>query len=495
MLNTLLLVMASLAPVPFTEDVKGLPEAKAPELVELKDGASYTLTAAPVKQRLAGRWVRRLAYNGSVPGPTLKVPQGATVRVTLKNAIEVDTTLHPHGLRVDNKNDGIPGISQPPIEPGGTHDYALQFPDPGMFWYHPHIREDYTQDAGLYGNFWVVPKDPTYYAAVHREIPLVIDDALLKDPKPNFKDRTTHTLMGRYGDVLLVNGIDTFEMPATTGEVIRFFITNTANTRTFALTVAGVKLKLVGGDNGNYERETWVEQLTIAPSERYVVEMQMPKPGRYDIVNDKPDGKMVAGTIVVNDGKLPPLASPFEPLRSPTPAAKDLATARANLDAPVAHTVRLSLTMDHKALPMKHMQVTGKNPAPIEWNDEMAETNAKSDGNSVSWKMIDEQTKKENMGIDWKLKLGQLVKIRIINDKGSMHPMQHPIHFHGQRFVIASVDGKQNDNLVWKDSALVRSGETMDILLEASRVGNWMAHCHIAEHLSAGMMLGFSVVP
>ena len=76
-----------------------------------------------------------------------------------------------------------------------------------------------------------------------------------------------------------------------------------------------------------------------------------------------------------------------------------------------------------------------------------------------------------------------------------MHPMQHPIHFHGQRFVIASVDGKKSDNLVWKDSALVKSGETMDILLEASRVGDWMAHCHIAEHLSAGMMLGFSVVP
>lgn len=478
----------------FSDDTSNLPEAKPSQVVELADGASYMLVASPVKQKIAGKWLRRLAYNGSVPGPVLHVTQGATIRLTLKNETDLETTLHPHGLRIDDRNDGVVGVGQPPIKPGASHEYKLSFPDPGMFWYHPHIREDYTQDAGMYGNFWVKPKDPEYYNEVHRELPLVIDDALIRNPKPYFRDRTTHTLMGRYGDVLLVNGIDTFELAATEGEVLRLFITNTANTRTFSFAIQGMRLKVVGSDNGRFEREFFADRLTIAPSERYVVEVRMPKPGRYEIVNDAPNAKATAGALVVSSGKAPALKGDFGVLRAGSYAGDGLAGARAKLNAQVTHTVRLSLSMDHAALPMSHGAHAPKTREKIEWTDEMAEINAKSDNRTVTWKMVDDKTKKENMGISWTIKKGDLVKIRIVNDGSSMHPMQHPIHFHGQRFVVAAVDGKANDNLAWKDSVLVGTGETLDILLEASRVGNWMAHCHIAEHLSAGMMLGFKVV-
>ena len=129
----------------------------------------------------------------------------------------------------------------------------------------------------------------------------------------------------------------------------------------------------------------------------------------------------------------------------------------------------------------------------IEWTDEMAAMNRASTDKTIVWQLIDTQTKATNMDINWQFKRGAFVKIRIYNDPKSAHPMQHPIHFHGQRFVVATVNGKRNRNLVWKDSALVRPGDTVDIVLEASNPGSWMAHCHISEHLHAGMMMGFNV--
>ena len=123
----------------------------------------------------------------------------------------------------------------------------------------------------------------------------------------------------------------------------------------------------------------------------------------------------------------------------------------------------------------------------------MTAMNRASNDKTIVWQLIDTQTNSTNMDIDWQFKRGDFVKIRIYNDPKSAHPMQHPIHFHGQRFVVAAVNGKKSSNLVWKDSAIVRPGDTVDIVLEASNPGKWMAHCHISEHLHAGMMMRFNV--
>ena len=130
----------------------------------------------------------------------------------------------------------------------------------------------------------------------------------------------------------------------------------------------------------------------------------------------------------------------------------------------------------------------------IEWEDtDMQMMNEMSNAEMVKWRIIDQDTGKKDMDIDWTFKKGEPVKIRIFNDPKSMHPMQHPIHFHGQRFLVVSRDGVPQTNLVWKDTVLVKAGETVDIVLDTSNPGTWMAHCHIAEHLEAGMMLKYSV--
>lgn len=129
----------------------------------------------------------------------------------------------------------------------------------------------------------------------------------------------------------------------------------------------------------------------------------------------------------------------------------------------------------------------------LEWEDTMGTENTDSDSDSVTWTITDTDANRSNADIDWTFRKGDLVKIHISNNLHTMHPMQHPFHIHGQRFVVLNEDGQRNDNLVWKDTVLVPAGHTVDILVDMSNPGDWMAHCHIAEHLRSGMMFGFEV--
>ena len=133
-------------------------------------------------------------------------------------------------------------------------------------------------------------------------------------------------------------------------------------------------------------------------------------------------------------------------------------------------------------------------PDGLEWEDLMPEINRASDSCNMTWKLVDRDTGNENGHIDWAFQVGDRVKIRLENGMDQDHPMHHPFHIHGAgRFLVLARDGQPDDNLVWKDTVLVRSGETVDILLDVTNPGLWMAHCHIAEHNQAGMMFSFPV--
>jgi FtsP/CotA-like multicopper oxidase with cupredoxin domain len=130
----------------------------------------------------------------------------------------------------------------------------------------------------------------------------------------------------------------------------------------------------------------------------------------------------------------------------------------------------------------------------IEWEDDMVEVNRVTTPANMRWKLVDRDTGAENAAIDWHFRVGERVKIRLLNEMAGDHPMHHPFHVHGAgRFLILSRDGTPDPNLVWKDTVLVRTGETVDILLDLTNVGRWMAHCHIAEHHESGMMFSFEV--
>src|SRR5215218_8274962 len=158
----------------FTTDTAGLPEASSPSVVRLQDGDGFDLDIRPVRKKIGDAEVRMLGYNGSIPGPTLRVDQGSQITVNVTNDGDIDATVHWHGLRLENRFDGVPHETQKPIPIGGSFTYRIRFPDEGVYWYHPHIREDYAIDMGLYGNIVVEPTDPAYWPPCDRDVVLTI---------------------------------------------------------------------------------------------------------------------------------------------------------------------------------------------------------------------------------------------------------------------------------------------------------------------------------
>ena len=116
----------------FTTETAGLPEASSPSVARLRDGDSFDLRIHPVRKRIGDAEVRMLGYNGSIPGPTLHVDQGSEITAIVTNDRDVEATVHWHGLRLENRYDGVPEETQALIPPGGTFAYRLRFPDPGL---------------------------------------------------------------------------------------------------------------------------------------------------------------------------------------------------------------------------------------------------------------------------------------------------------------------------------------------------------------------------
>src|SRR5215216_8112613 len=204
-------------------ETTGLAEAAGTEVIDVADGDTVQLRIAPVAKQVADTTVRMLAYNGSVPGPTLRVREGSEIAVEVVNEGDLEATVHWHGLRLENRYDGT-HETQAPIPVGARFTSTVIFPDPGVYWYHPHIREDYGQELGLYGNILVDSPDPDYWAPAHRELALTLDDVLIEDGQiaAFSPDETTYAAMGRFGNVLLVAGEPELALTAQAGEVVRF---------------------------------------------------------------------------------------------------------------------------------------------------------------------------------------------------------------------------------------------------------------------------------
>jgi FtsP/CotA-like multicopper oxidase with cupredoxin domain len=370
--------------------------------------------------------------------------------------------------------------------------------------------------------------------------------------------------------------------------VVRLWLTNTANTRVFNLTLPGARMKLVGGDSGRVEHEEFVEGVVLAPSERAVVDVLVDQPGQLRLEHRTPERAYQLATLTVAEERATPsLAGQFEVLRH----APELAAERQQLDAwlaaPPDKVLALVAQMDDPAAmpagagpvtyacPMHpevvsdqpgrcpkcgmkllatqapaatsyacpmHPEVTSQEPgrcpkcgmkllaavpggqataghapdamdhdaghgAPdhhdlghgadaggIEWEDDMVEVNRLTTTATMHWKFIDRTSGADSPAIDWRFTVGDRVKIRLVNEMDSDHPMHHPFHLHGAgRFLVLARDGVPEPNLVWKDTVLVRTGQTVDILFDVTNPGLWMAHCHIAEHMQSGMMFSFNV--
>jgi FtsP/CotA-like multicopper oxidase with cupredoxin domain len=493
--------------VPATNDA--IPLARPRELLRLADGNSVALTAAPVRRVLFGRTVTMLGFNGQYPGPLIQVGEGSTIVVQFTNQTDFPTAVHWHGVRLDNRFDGVPHVTQDLVPPGGSFEYRVHFRDAGIYWYHPHHREDVLQDLGLYGNLLVRSRDPSFFAPANREEVLMLDDLLVGDGGlvGHGLEAPTHALMGRFGNVLLVNGEPRWDTGVRRGEVVRLFLTNVSSTRVFNLSFQGaaVRMKVVASDLSRFAQEAWIENITIAPAERFVVDVRFDEPGDVSLVNRVRaidhifarffDETQVLGVVRVSpDRARPDNAGTFGRLRRNPDVVADVDRHRAQLRRPVDHELTVTLETGELPFPLRPlMNFESVYRHPVEWSGTMPEMDWVATGRATRWILRDRATGRENMDIQWRFRVGEVIKLRLVNDRSALHAMQHPIHIHGQRFLVASVNGVPNDHFVWKDTVLVPTGFVTEILLELSNPGKWMLHCHVAEHIETGMRMVFDV--
>lgn len=476
----------------------GTPDVRPMQLVSLQDGDTLDLTAEVVLRTIGGRRYPMFGFNGQHPGPLLRVGRGSEVTVRFTNRLPLPSTVHWHGLRLDAPFDGVPHLTQEPVEPGATFLYRLRFPDGGIYWYHPHVRDDIQQDLGLYGNILVQPASAAWPKA--REAFLLLDDLLLGEEGlvPYGRDTATHAAMGRMGNLLLVNGEPRWRLTARQGERIRLFLTNAAGARTWNLSFSDTtRMELAGGDIGGYAEPVPVDHIVLAPAERQVVDVAFPRPGRYLLINrvralDHVNGRFFSQVDTLGVVQVYPETRLISthPIRWRDSAlARELAAFVAR--APEAEARTLELGVSFAGLPFvaeRLMRLDSIYFMPVEWAGTMPGMNWATTAAQARWRLRDLATGRDNHDIHWRFRRGSLLRLTLVGARDVLHAMQHPIHLHGQRFLVLAVGGIPNHHLVWKDTVLVPAGGTVELLVDLANPGPWMLHCHIAEHLGAGMM-------
>jgi FtsP/CotA-like multicopper oxidase with cupredoxin domain len=346
--------------------------------------------------------------------------------------------------------------------------------------------------------------------------------------------------MGRFGNVMLTDGETEYRAEARVGEVVRLHLVNTANTRIFNFGVSNARMKLVGGDSGRVEREELIDAVLLSPSERAIVDVLFDQPGEAHLENRTPDRTYDLGRFTVSGEARGEAAVAFGELRTDPELSAERDHIRADLDREpdkvLAFVSQMPIlygggeaTATSYVCPM-HPEITASEAATcpkcgmklvpadaltgagedahaahdhahdhadgLEWEDLMPEINRQTNTSNMIWQLVDRETGAENAAITWAFRVGDRVKIRLSNEMDQDHPMHHPFHIHGAgRFLVLARDGEPEANLVWKDTVLLRAGQTIDILLDVTNPGLWMAHCHIAEHAESGMMFSFDVAP
>ena len=386
-------------------------------------------------------------YEGSVPGPFIDAKVGDRVIVKFKNSLPEATTIHWHGIRLPATMDGTMAM-QNPIPPGGTFRYEYVFKDPGLYWYHPHMRSDIQVQKGLHGAIRVRgPNDPV----VDQERVLMLDDVRLKadGTLAEYLDDTAK-MMGREGNTLLVNGITDATIPMRAGASIRLRLVNVANGRFFNLRLPGHTWRVIGTDGGLLAKPYDTEKLLIAPGERYDVMLiaNGAPSSAIDLMNDAYDRGH-------DSGNRPSMT---------------VAHVRFTDEAPLADRKLPDAFPGVVALPAASRSV------PIVLNEGQRNNELVFTVNDAIYPDVP-PIMVENGGL------------RVLDVKNDSE-MDHPFHLHGFFFQILEKNGVAQvlESSGNKDTVILPAKSAMKLVSRFDEPGHWMYHCHILEHAEGGMM-------
>ncbi len=403
-------------------------------------------------------------YNGRVPGPEIRIRQGQPARIIVENQLSEETTVHWHGIRLPIAMDGVPGISQPPIKPGESFTYEFTPPDAGTFWYHPHADGLQQLGRGMAGALVVEAAEPV---AVDRDVLWMLADwRLTSDAQiaPGFGSGMDAAMSGRVGNTVTINGIVSERESVRAGERIRLRLVNGALARIMRLRFEGHRPVIVAIDGQPCEpHEPGDGRLLIGPAMRVdvVIDMQGEPGKRYKVFDDFYDGLSYWLTELAYDDKPPlrehPLNTPVSLPRNPVPEP-ELATAERH------ELVLQGGMMSGSGMGMGMMMGRG-----AAWAiNGMSMT---GDGHAGMPPLLT-------------LRRGRSTLLTLRNDTAWWHPM----HLHGHSFRVLSRNGAAVPHHEWGDTVLVPPKEKVEVAFVADNPGDWMLHCHVADHQAAGLM-------
>lgn len=465
-----------------------------PSYVKADTGTRYRLTAERATATLLEDPAVKTdvwAYDRLVPGPLLRARKGEEIVIEFINLLDQPTTIHWHGIRIDNAMDGVAGMTQPAIMPGESFTYRFTPPDAGTYWYHPHNRSWEQLARGLYGTLIVDgDSDPEDF---DRDYPIVADDWRIDDQglidEASFGNLGDWAHAGRLGNELTLNGKAYERLEVGDGERIRLRLVNTANARIMRFALSGQKPLLIALDGQSVPpAEIEDEGIVIAPAQRadLLVDIRGEPGDEIEIIETSSGNRLVAGYLVVSNSKTLSNSAPerqsFTGLKpNSLPAIENEALDRGGRYDLVmsggamrflASGIYKGEEMDGRTLAQTHQQL---------WTF-----------NGIAG-MADEPL--------FKAQEGEAVRIRLINE--TLWP--HAIHLHGHHFRILSRSGLDSagnsvvsdlghESQAFRDTVLLARNETVEIALVADNPGKWMLHCHMLEHQASGMGTWFEVV-
>ena len=383
------------------------------------------------------------------------------------NELPQPSTVHWHGIRLENAMDGAPEVTQAVVPPGGEFVYDFAAPDAGTFWYHPHERAWEQMARGLYGALVVEePETPL----VDRDEVLLIDDWRLTEEaqihEESFGAIGDWSHGGRTGNWITVNGESAWTRTVSRHERLRLRLANAANSRIFTLETRGLEGWLVALDGQPLEAVQPAGRLVLGPGERadLVVDVVAQSGERALVVSREREGAFILCTFAVEDSLGETREPPPSPLRpNPLPAPGNLSQARET-------TLRMAggamgglreAMLDGRRMPVRELAAWGK-----------------------VWALngLAESPREPLFAV----RRGETVLLEMVNDTAWPHGM----HLHGHHFRAVSADGSLGP---WRDTLLVDREETVRIAFVADNPGDWLLHCHMLEHSVSGMLTWFRV--